>query len=392
MKEFLQKKKIIIFIALAAAIVAAAVGVLAIDSPSIHFEKLVKAEDHTLRLSSLRPVMIDGTMLVPAKEVFSELGIDVGWDEDRRSVKFVGETKDSTTPLERRIAEVLSANKEIDEEATENSVIVYVPQDSCKVVVMYNYRDKEDKNINVEKIYNSNTSAKIDENNVAYVPMRTVAECFGLDIRWDDENLCVFIPGADKTDTAEDVARSTETPSVVLENTVGINRPTMQPIESAEVPSGQTAPSGVSGQASAGTAPSSGKYNVGTYIGKFKITHYCTCTKCNGSWGSKTAYGGAIRPGVTIAVDPSVIKKLSWVYIDGYGVRLAEDVGGAIRGKHIDMAVGDHSTAMAMGVTYKDVWYTAEPKAKSESSTKPAEKTTANPTASATSTPSKVQN
>lgn len=97
-------------------------------------------------------------------------------------------------------------------------------------------------------------------------------------------------------------------------------------------------------------------YPRGIYLGRFKITHYCPCTVCNDGWGTATAWAGTISPGRTIAVDPKVISKLSQVYIDGYGVRKAEDCGGAIKGYHIDLAVSTHQEALEKGVVYKDVY------------------------------------
>ena len=93
----------------------------------------------------------------------------------------------------------------------------------------------------------------------------------------------------------------------------------------------------------------------GKYLGRFKITHYCPCYTCNGSNSGRTAWAGQIIPGQTIAVDSSVIGKLQWVYIDGYGYRRAEDCG-AFGGNHIDVAVPTHSMALDMGVVYKDVY------------------------------------
>ncbi|MCC8169453.1 MAG: 3D domain-containing protein [Oscillospiraceae bacterium] len=62
-------------------------------------------------------------------------------------------------------------------------------------------------------------------------------------------------------------------------------------------------------------------------------------------------------PGQTIAVDPSLIEKLSWVYIEEYGLRRAEDCGGGVGGYHIDVAVATHEEALSKGVVYKDVYY-----------------------------------
>ena len=94
------------------------------------------------------------------------------------------------------------------------------------------------------------------------------------------------------------------------------------------------------------------------YLGKFRITHYCTCSKCCGKNGGKVTYSGT-TPTIdrTIAVDKNQIKLGSTVYIDGYGYRTAEDTGSGIGWNDIDIFVGsDHSVASKMGVVYKDVW------------------------------------
>lgn len=91
-------------------------------------------------------------------------------------------------------------------------------------------------------------------------------------------------------------------------------------------------------------------------IGNFQITHYCPCAICNGRTDGLTATGTKLTPGRTIAVDPSLIPLGSTVWIEGYGTRIAEDTGGAIKGKHIDMLVSGHSEAYDKGVVYKDIY------------------------------------
>ena len=46
----------------------------------------------------------------------------------------------------------------------------------------------------------------------------------------------------------------------------------------------------------------------------------------------------------------------SQVYIEGYGWRIAEDCGGWVNGKHIDIAVDTHAEASSMGVKNGGVW------------------------------------
>ena len=70
-------------------------------------------------------------------------------------------------------------------------------------------------------------------------------------------------------------------------------------------------------------------------------THYDQhCPGCN-EW---TAIGMRASFGV-IAVDPKVIKLRSKVYIPGYGVAVAGDTGGAIKGNIIDLGFDDAKTA-----------------------------------------------
>jgi len=67
-----------------------------------------------------------------------------------------------------------------------------------------------------------------------------------------------------------------------------------------------------------------------------------------GGVGPKTAIGLMAKHGV-VAVDPSVIKLGSRVYIDGYGEAVAGDTGGAIRGGRIDLCFNTYEEAMQFG-------------------------------------------
>lgn len=94
----------------------------------------------------------------------------------------------------------------------------------------------------------------------------------------------------------------------------------------------------------------------GEYLGTFCITHYCDCSKCNGSNMGKTATGYEYVPWNTIAVDPNVIPLGSTLYIDGYGIVNATDTGSLINGYHIDVMTNDHDEAIQCGVVYKEVY------------------------------------
>ena len=94
-----------------------------------------------------------------------------------------------------------------------------------------------------------------------------------------------------------------------------------------------------------------------TYLASDAIkTFYDPCVECNGNNLALTATGTTLTEGRTIAVDPSVIPLGSRVFIEGYGVFIAEDTGGAIKGNKIDIAVSTHERANELGVQYANVY------------------------------------
>ena len=98
------------------------------------------------------------------------------------------------------------------------------------------------------------------------------------------------------------------------------------------------------------TAP---KYEA-CYLGKFEITAYCHCAKCCGKSDGITASGTKTTADRTIAVDPRIIPLGSKILIDGK-IYVAEDVGGGIKGNHIDIYFPTHQAALNFGRQYKDV-------------------------------------
>ncbi|HOX40130.1 MAG TPA: 3D domain-containing protein [Candidatus Brocadiia bacterium] len=66
---------------------------------------------------------------------------------------------------------------------------------------------------------------------------------------------------------------------------------------------------------------------------------------------------GKLENGVSIAVDPTVVTAGTWVYIDTVGWRRADDTGGRIKGKHIDLfMLVPRAQAMAWGKKELQVW------------------------------------
>ena len=67
---------------------------------------------------------------------------------------------------------------------------------------------------------------------------------------------------------------------------------------------------------------------------------------------ARTASGRCAKAGRTVAVDRTVVPLGSTVWIEGLGIRRAEDTGGGIRGRHIDVYRGTQvGMAQAQGLT-----------------------------------------
>lgn len=90
-------------------------------------------------------------------------------------------------------------------------------------------------------------------------------------------------------------------------------------------------------------------------LGRFKLTSYCSCSRCCGKSDGITATGTKAKQGRTIAVDPSVIPYGTKVVINGH-TYVAEDCGGAIDGNRIDIYMSSHKEALQFGVQYATVY------------------------------------
>ncbi|MDX9724195.1 MAG: peptidoglycan-binding protein, partial [Myxococcota bacterium] len=94
------------------------------------------------------------------------------------------------------------------------------------------------------------------------------------------------------------------------------------------------------------------------------------------AYGVGGAYAKVDRPYQQIAIDPTVIRKNAAVVVEPYrdkGLMTADDCGGAIKGKHIDVFVGPVTikVAYALGTKYGRVGYPTE-----SAAPKPAEPAT----------------
>lgn len=83
------------------------------------------------------------------------------------------------------------------------------------------------------------------------------------------------------------------------------------------------------------------------YLGNFKLTAYCGCTKCCGKSNGITASGAKATAGITIAA-PSNFAFGTKLSINGH-IYTVQDRGGAIKGNKIDIYFNSHSEAIAFG-------------------------------------------
>lgn len=93
-----------------------------------------------------------------------------------------------------------------------------------------------------------------------------------------------------------------------------------------------------------------------TYI-EFKVTAYCSCEKCCGVWAINRpegkVYGAAgkeLIAGYSVAVDKDLYE-FGTKFVDKDGNEYeAADVGGAVKGNHLDLYMSDHQEALNWGV------------------------------------------
>lgn len=85
----------------------------------------------------------------------------------------------------------------------------------------------------------------------------------------------------------------------------------------------------------------------------YKITAYCSCSKCCGKSTGRTSSGTQATAGRTVAA-PAKFAYGTKLNIGG-NIYTVEDRGGAIKGNRIDIYVSSHSAALQWGVRYLPV-------------------------------------
>lgn len=291
----------------------------------IRLDGVLNADSQYINFDKFRPIQIDSRTFVPARAFAEAAGMTVEWDQSTQTALLtLNADAYSQKPIERYGAEIISKISGYGLDLEPLNITAALKLYDKNAIIRYNFADSDGDVIAIGKTIEMTNEAQLVDDAALMIPLRNAMELFGLDISWEQETLTAGVS----------IPVNAVVPSglSIVANHTPVNNPEQN--FSPQVPG----------------------LSIGKYIGKFKITKYCPCNICNGGWGMHTAWAGEIIPGQTVSVDPSVIGKLSWIYIDGYGLRRAEDCGGAVNGYHIDVAVATHEEATTGLVVFKDVY------------------------------------
>ncbi len=312
---------------LSALAIAAVFGapVYADEDINVRMNGIVSEGEDYVYFGDAVPFQIDSRILTPARYMAEGAGMSVDWDQrNQTAILTLNADAYSDKPIERYAAEVISKINGYGLELTPVNITAALTLGSETAVVRYNFVDSENDIVAIGKKYNMLSRATLADDARLMVPLRDSMEMFGLKVNWYQNEMCAEVYLPDKAETPENI--------------------------------GIVASYAWDGGSAHIDAPENSGGEDDEFLGVFKITHYCPCELCNGTANAHTAWAGELIPGQTIAVNPSVISPLTWVYIDGYGLRRAEDTGGGLDEYQIDVLVPDHETAMSLGVAYKDVY------------------------------------
>lgn len=280
------------------------------------------------------PAEIDNTLYVPGRIMADAMGMRTEWKQESQTAVLVVEAeRSSSKPIERYAYTISESGADsVGLNAVPEDMSIELKLNSSYALVKFGYTDNSGERTELGKTVQLDGAVRLVDDGTLMFPLRSVASALCLELSWKQESrtATVMIP---------EVAVIPDGLGVVAEDT---SLGQTEAVVSAEADTAET------------DEPEM------IYLGTFKISHYAPGTESNGVWGNATAWAGSINPGTTIAVDPDVIEPLSWVYIEGYGYRRAEDCGGAIKGNKIDVAVASYAEAMRLGVVYQDVYLCVE--------------------------------
>lgn len=320
-------KRLSVLVLAAAVTLSMCAAVYADEDINVKMNGVISDGEDYIAFGDVKPFQMDSRTLTPARYMAEGAGMSVEWDQpSQTAILTLNADGSSDKPIEQYAAQVINKINDYGLELTPVNITAALQLDASEAVIRYNFVDSEGDTVAIGKKYAMVSRAILVDDARLMIPLRDSMEMFGLNVEWHQDEMCAEVSVPDKIEIPEDlgiIANHGEKGAFVV-------TPEASPDTSAE---------------------------HGEYIGRFKITHYCPCAICNGGWGAHTAWADEIVPGQTIAVNPDIIPPLTWVYIEGYGLRRAEDTGGGIGEYHIDMAVPDHETALSLGVVYKDVYY-----------------------------------
>ncbi len=285
-----------------------------------------------VEFASAQPVVIDDTTMVPVRDFAKKAGMDIEWDQTTlTALVSIDVTKTDDLPIIKYGKALMEKVSDYGLDITPKKLCASLQANNQNCTMRYVFTDKDGDEVCIGKNIDMGSAPRFIDGDILVTPLRATASIFGLDVEWfgDIKTVEVSIPDVIVAPMNVKIIPQHQPKPVVqtVSKTVEKDDPVPQQTQGGD-----------------------------KYLGRFKLTHYCACSKCCGKWGGNTAWAGRLVPNQTIAVDPNVIPKLSWVYIDGYGLRRAEDTGGAIKGNRIDVAVSSHSEALRLGVVYKDLW------------------------------------
>ena len=329
----LQKAVVFVFSAI---LTVGTLSTYASSDITIKMNGLAAKTPEIVNFEENEPIQHNSVTLAGARILAEAAGMEIEWNQPLQTANIkIKVDSESKKPVEVYAAKVISKVDGYGLELVPDSITASLKLNDTTATLRYNFRDTDNDVIAIGKTVQLTGAPVLVDDKALMIPVRGVMEMFGLDVVWDQDDMSMKISIPDDE-------------NIILPNGLKI---IANANDAYKAPSGGIIEQTVSENSPVNTDPALGKY-----LGRFKITHYAPGAADNGIWGNATAWAGDIEPGKTIAVDPKVIPKLSWVYIDGYGFRRAEDCGGGVKGNHIDMAVSSHSEAMRMGVVYKDVY------------------------------------